>query len=230
MSVRVSLGATRWRIVRQLLVESVLLSILSGLLGLGAGGRRRQTVRPRHRRTSASPTGFSSRWTRASSRSSPRSVSARASSSDLAPALHASKTDLNEVLKDGGRGSSGGVRADAGPSVLIVVELALTLVLLAGAGFMMHSFVSLYRLDLGIETSHLLTMRLTLPNQKYSTPELRQAFYDRLDRAACGARRCHGVQRSRRASRSAAVRPDNCPSKDVPNRPDSNRLPSPWSR
>src|SRR5262245_48106447 len=85
----------------------------------------------------------------------------------LAPALHASKTDLNDVLKDGGRGSSGGTRARRWSGVLIIVELALTLVLLTGAGLMVRSFLTLYRMDFGIETSHLLTLRLVLPDKKY---------------------------------------------------------------
>ena len=65
--------------------------------------------------------------------------------------------------------------------MLIVGELTLTLMLLAGAGFMIRSFLTLYRLDLGIETAHLLTMNLTLPDRKYPTPEERAAFYDRVD-------------------------------------------------
>ena len=63
----------------------------------------------------------------------------------------------------------------------MVAELALTLVLLAGAGFMLRSFLALYRIDLGIETSQLLTMRLALANEKYPTPERKAAFYDRID-------------------------------------------------
>ena len=77
---------------------------------------------------------------------------------------------------------------------------------------MMHSFLSLYRLDLGIDTSHLLTMRLTLPNQKYPTPELRQAFYARLDERLAGLVGCR-VRRLRPACRSAAVRRGSCWSK-----------------
>ena len=73
----------------------------------------------------------------------------------LAPALHVSKTDLNEVLKEGGRSGSSGMRARRWTSALIVAELALTLVLLAGAGLMMRSFSTLYRLDVGVETAHL---------------------------------------------------------------------------
>ncbi len=80
----------------------------------------------------------------------------------LAPALHVSKTDIHEVLK-GGERSGGGMRARRWTSMLVVGELVLTLSLLAGAGFMMRSFLALYRLDIGVETAHLLTMNLTLP-------------------------------------------------------------------
>jgi putative ABC transport system permease protein len=98
----------------------------------------------------------------------------------LAPALHVSKTDINEVLKEGGRSGSG-LRARRWTSVLIVVELALTLVLLSGAGFMMQSLLVLYQRDVGVETAHVLTMTLQLPNRKYPTPESRRDFYQRLD-------------------------------------------------
>src|SRR5206468_12869507 len=64
---------------------------------------------------------------------------------------------------------------------LIVVEVMLTLVLLAGAGFMMRSFLVLYQTNLGIDTSHLLTMRMTLPLSKYPRPEPRTMLYQRLE-------------------------------------------------
>ena len=104
----------------------------------------------------------------------------------LAPALHVSKTDLNEVLKEGGRSGSSGVRARRWTSVLIVAELALTLVLLAGAGLMMRSFLTLYRLDVGVDTSHLLTMRLALPRRSIRPIESRRAFFERLDQRIAG--------------------------------------------
>ena len=63
----------------------------------------------------------------------------------------------------------------------MVVELVLTVVLLAGAGFMMRNFVTMYRLDLGIDTSRLLTMALALPDRKYPALEQRLAFYERLE-------------------------------------------------
>ena len=68
----------------------------------------------------------------------------------------------------------------------LFAELALTLVLLAGAGLMMRSFLNLYRLDVGIDTRQLLTMRLSLPAQKYPTAETRTAFFDRLDQRLAG--------------------------------------------
>jgi putative ABC transport system permease protein len=180
ISVRLSLGATRRRIVQQLLVESVLLALISGVLGfaLSIAGIRLFAVafedagRPYwiqftlDRRVFvflslvALGTGFLF---------------------GLAPALHVSKTDVNDVLKEGGRSVGGALRARRWTGALMVAELALTLVLLAGAGFMMRSFLALYRMDIGIDTSQLLTMRLALANEKYPTPAQKAAFYDRLD-------------------------------------------------
>ncbi|MCU1381702.1 MAG: hypothetical protein JWL71_399 [Acidobacteria bacterium] len=185
MSVRISLGASRWRIIRQLLVESVLLSIVSGLLGLGLAyvgvrlfdAATRDVGKPY--------------WITFTMDAQVFGFFAAVCLGTgiifgLAPALHVSKTDLNEVLKEGGRSGSSGMRARRWTSVLIVAELALTLVLLAGAGLMMRSFVNLYKLDVGLDTAHLLTMRLTLPNQKYPTPEHRRMFFERLDQRLAG--------------------------------------------
>ena len=77
------------------------------------------------------------------------------------------------MKEGGGRSGTGGMRARRWTSALIVAEVVLTLVLLAGAGFMMRSFLALYRMDLGFDTSHLLTMRLTLPLTKYPQREPR---------------------------------------------------------
>jgi predicted permease len=98
----------------------------------------------------------------------------------LAPALHVSRTSLNEVLKEGGRSGSTGIRARRWTNGLLVVQVALTLVLLAGAGFMMRSFFVLYRRDLGFETPRLLTMQVNLTDRKYPTPEQRNDFARRL--------------------------------------------------
>src|SRR5262245_14801636 len=179
ISVRVSLGATRFRIVRQLLVESVLLALLSGVLGFGLSliGIRMFDI-------AVADVG-KPYWIKFTLDGRVFTFLAAICLGTgfifgLAPALHVSKTDINEVLKEGGRSGSG-LRARRWTSVLIVVELALTLVLLAGAGYMMRSFMTLYQRDVGVETAHLLTMRLQLPNRKYPTPEQRRDFYKRLD-------------------------------------------------
>lgn len=102
----------------------------------------------------------------------------------LVPALQVSGTDVNEVLKEGTRGGTGGVRARRWAATLIIGELALTLILLSGAGFMMRSFMSLYSMEVGVDTSQLVTMRLYLPLTQYPEPgpraELYQSFEDRL--------------------------------------------------
>ena len=187
MSVRISLGATRWRIVRQLLVESVLLSIVSGLFGLALA-----YVGVRLFDAATQDVG-KPYWIKFTMDAQVFAFFAAVCLGTgivfgLAPALHVSKTDLNEVLKEGGRSGSSGVRARRWTSVLIVAELALTLVLLAGAGLMMRSFLTLYRLDVGVDTAHLLTMRLALPAQKYPTIESRRAFFERLDQRIAGIR------------------------------------------
>ena len=99
----------------------------------------------------------------------------------LAPALHVSKTNNNEVLKEGGRGTTGNRRARWLSGTMVVTELALTVVLLTGAGLMLRSFMNLERLDAGFSIEHLLTMRLQLPEAKYGTADERRAFYDQLE-------------------------------------------------
>ena len=98
----------------------------------------------------------------------------------LAPALQISRTNVNEILKEGGRGNAGGRRARWLTGTMVVLELALTLVLLVGAGLMVRSFVKLYTLDLGFKPDNLMAMDMRLPDRKYPTPDARRAFYDRL--------------------------------------------------
>jgi putative ABC transport system permease protein len=99
----------------------------------------------------------------------------------LAPALHVSRTNVNEMLKEGGRSGSTGVHARRWANGLIVAQLALTLVLLAGAGFMMRSFVEMYNREIGIDTSRVLTMQMILPVRKYPTVDSRTMFMERAE-------------------------------------------------
>jgi predicted permease len=192
ISVRVSLGASRWRIVRQLLVESIVLAIIAGVLGLALS-----TIGIRLFDAATQDVG-KPYWIQFTMDGRVFAYLAAICLGTgvlfgLAPALHIAKTDVNEILKEGGRSGSAGIRARRWSGALIVAELALTLALLAGAGFMMRNFLVHYRMDLGIETSHLLTMSLALPEQKYPSLDQRLAFYERLEERLRGNARIRSV-------------------------------------
>ena len=185
VGVRVSLGASRGRVIRQLLVESMMLSLLGGLAGLPLAyvGIRifdsltQNVGKPYWMEFSIDPIVLAFFFA---------ICLVTGVVFGLAPALHVSKTSLNEVLKEGGRSGSSGIRAHRWTSGLLVVQVALTLVLLAGAGFMMRSFFMLYRLDLGFETPRLLTMQVNLNDRRYPTSEDRNAFARRLTERLAG--------------------------------------------
>jgi putative ABC transport system permease protein len=179
VAVRVALGATRWRVVRQLLVESVLLGCLGGLFGLliALGGVRLFDA-------AVADVGkpywitFDMDYVVFAFLGAICVVTGILFG--IVPAVQISKTNVNELLKEGGRGNAGSRRARWLSSSMVVVELALTLVLLVGAGLMVRSFMKLYTTDLGIPTEHLMTMRMQLPQSKYPDAATRSAFYDRL--------------------------------------------------
>ena len=179
VGVRVSLGASRARVIRQLLVESVMLSLIGGLAGipLAYAGIRifdsltQNVGKPYWMEFSIDPVVLLFFFV---------VCFATGVVFGLAPALHVSKTSLNEVLKEGGRSGSSGIRARRWTNGLLVVQVALTLVLLGGAGFMMRSFFVLYRLDLGFEPARLLTLQVNLNDRKYPTAEERNTFARRL--------------------------------------------------
>ena len=180
IAVRIAMGATRWRVVRQLLLESVVFGVIGGALGLFLAVVGAQVIdaavqdpdKPYWITFTVDYVVFGY-------------VAAICVLTGilfgLAPALHVSKSNVNDVLKEGGRGSVGTRRARWFSGTMVVVELALTIVLLAGAGLMIRSFTKLYTLDLGISTEHLMTMRMQLPEAKYATPESRRSFYDRVE-------------------------------------------------
>ena len=188
IAVRVSIGATRWRIVRQLLMESLLLALISGVLGFGLS-----LIGIRLFDAATQDVG-KPYWIQFTMDGSVFAYLAAICLGTgvlfgLAPALHVSKTDVNEILKEGGRSGAAGIRVRRWTGGLIIAELALTLALLAGAGFMMRNFLTLYQLDLGIDTSRLVTMSLALPERKYPAIEQRLAFYERLqERLAANGR------------------------------------------
>jgi putative ABC transport system permease protein len=189
MAIRTALGASRWRIIRQLLTESVMLSIMGGVLGslLALWGTRllvaispNSIPRAREIGTDTSVLLFT------------LAVSMLTGLLfGLAPALQASRLELNETLKEGGRGTSGGIRHNRVRSALVVCEVALSLVLLVGAGLLIKSFNRLQQAGLGLESENLLTMRVSLPPAKYGDTQKQSDFFKQtLDRI----RRLPGVE------------------------------------
>jgi putative ABC transport system permease protein len=179
IAVRVALGASRWRVVRQLLVESILLGCLGGVIGLliaWAGVRAFDAA--------VADVGkpywivFTMDYVVFAFLAAICVVTGILFG--IAPAMQVSKTNVNDLLKEGGRGNAGSRRARWLSGTMVVVELALTLVLLVGAGLMVRSFLKMYTTDLGIQVEHFMSMSMQLPSTKYPNQELRLAFYDRL--------------------------------------------------
>jgi predicted permease len=188
MAVRASLGATRWRIVRQLLIESILLACVAGVVGLGLAvyGVHYFGVAFDATEVASPERTMTPYWVDLTmDRRVFGFVAALCLGSSIvfgiAPALHIARTNVNDVLKEAGRGVTGGLRARHWTSGLMIGELALTLILLAGAGLLVRSYVALYQVDLVFNPSNLLTARLALPVQKYRTSEEQKAFLRRLD-------------------------------------------------
>ena len=179
IAVRIALGATRWRVIRQLLIESILLGFMGGAIGLLLA-----LVGVRLFDAAVADSGkpywivFSMDYVVFGYLAAICVVTGIMFG--LAPALQISKTNVNEILKEGGRGNAGGRRARWLTGTMVVLELALTLVLLVGAGLMVRSFLNLYTMEIGIKVDNLMAMQMQLPQQKYPTPEARRAFHDRL--------------------------------------------------
>ena len=176
IAIRMALGARQWSIVRQLLVESLLLASCGGLLGLLAAVWGVEFL------SKLAPASLSQlQGVRLDTR-----VLFFASGVTLltglvfgtVPAIQASRAKPGETLGDVGRDSAGGRRGSYARRFLIVSEVAMAVVLLVGAGLLIRSFQRLNHVDPGFPTDNLLTMRMVLPFPKYSKPENRRAFYD----------------------------------------------------
>jgi putative ABC transport system permease protein len=176
IAIRVALGAGRWRIVRQLLSESLLLALAGGALGLLLAywgvdllAATLADALPRAERIGIDGAVLAFTLT---------VTVLTGLIFGLAPALSASKPDLHEAIKEGGRTSAG-----AGQSVrggLVVFEVAITLVLLIGAGLMIRTILAIYDIHPGFDPNNVVTMQVTLSNHSYSEPSKIRAFYRRL--------------------------------------------------
>ena len=177
LAVRAALGATRARLVRQLVVEGLLLSLAGGLAGLALVPLSRELL------ASLTPIGVAA--------SSGPSVDSRLLAFmfivaigaglvfSLGPALQAGRASLKDALHQQGRSAVGGAGRMTRDG-LVVVQIASAVVLLAATGLMIRTLANLRAIDVGFRPERLLTMRTTLPVPKYADPEKRVAFYERV--------------------------------------------------
>ncbi len=178
LAVRAALGAPRARLVAQLLSESLLLALGGGLLGLALGAAA-VTLVTRYGPADVprlAEAGFNARLFLFALAAS--AVSGMLSG--IAPALQASRTSLVTVLNEGGRGGTSGRASRAIRQTLVVLEIALALVLLVGAGLLMRSFTHLRSANPGFDPSGVLTLRVPLGGGRNAAPDRRIAFTNAL--------------------------------------------------
>ncbi|HET6975498.1 MAG TPA: ABC transporter permease [Pyrinomonadaceae bacterium] len=181
VAIRSALGASRWRVMRQLLTESMLLSIVGGAAGLLIaywGVPALVAVLPQSQ-LNAMPFLKSLNLNAGILTFSFALSLLTGLIFGLAPALQSSKLDLNEALKEGGRQTSVG-SGHRLRSAFVVTELALAVVLLIGAGLMMKSMFRLLQTNVGFKTENVLTMTVILPPSKYTESNKQIAFNDQL--------------------------------------------------
>ena len=178
IAVRAALGAGRGRLARQMLAESLVISLLGGALGALlaiVGVRVLVSFLPQGfpRTDAIQVNGFVFAFT---------ALVAVATGLffGLIPAVKASRTDPQRGLHEGGRGSSGSGRQTRLRAVLVVAEVALAFLLLVGAGAMLRSFVNLLRLDPGFQAAQVLTAEVALPGANYKTHDSIAGFYQKL--------------------------------------------------
>ncbi|HYL68136.1 MAG TPA: ABC transporter permease, partial [Candidatus Limnocylindria bacterium] len=179
IAIRSALGASRFRLVRQLLIESVVTSFLGGALGILLGYVGIPLL------MTLSPAGLP--------RAKDVTMDARVLLFTLglslltgilfglAPSLGASKTDIQGTLREGGREGSEGAGGHRVRRMLVVAELAVSLVLLAGAGLLLRSFVRLAGISPGFNPQGLLTCQLSIPRVRMRTPDQLWNFYQQLN-------------------------------------------------
>ena len=178
IALRVAIGATSGRIVQQMLAESFLVAGLGGLLGLGlafAGMRAMSSLIP-----AAAMTGGGTNVSGVVLLFALSATLLSAITFGLAPAMHAVRTGVSSRLKESGKSTTGGVRQNRWRTMLVVAELALSVILLAGAGLMMKSVYRLIAVDPGFRPDHLLRLNMSLTPSQYPNSVAIRTFWRRV--------------------------------------------------
>jgi len=178
VAVRASLGATRWQLFSQFLVESLSLALIGGAMGIGLAWVLLKVIVALLPPFSV-PTEADIRLNLPVLFFSLAVTVVAGVLCGCAPAWQISRWNLSDTLKEGGRSASG-VGRQGLRRALVVVEFALALTLLAGAGLVIHSFWKLTRVDLGFRQDHILTFALPIRVDRFSHPEQITAFYRQL--------------------------------------------------
>lgn len=183
IAIRAALGAGRLRLVRQLLVENILLAVLGGGIGLilAVWGVAVLAKFPYSTRSLFVPYDIPREHIGLDGRVLGFTIAVSLLTGivfGLLPAFQASRPDLNDALKEGGLRA--GLQRGRTRNLLVVAELALSLTLLIGAGLMIRSFVRLQQVDLGFQPDNVLTMDINLPEAKYRENKQVNSFYDQL--------------------------------------------------
>jgi putative ABC transport system permease protein len=178
VAIRLAVGAGRWRVIRQLLTESVLLGLIGGVAGVLL------SIWLKNLLVSFSPEGSLPRTNPIAINFWVLAFAATISVIcgivfGVAPAMQATSTNVDQTLKEGTRGAGSGVSARRFRDGLVSCEVALALVLLTGGGLMIRSLVAILRTDPGFNPRDVLTMQMTLAESKYPKAEQRAAFYQR---------------------------------------------------
>ena len=221
MALRTALGAGQGRIVRQLLTENTLLALLGGVAGLALSYGAVSVLR------------------KVGAESIPGLDEVRIDAVILAftavvtilsgllfgiiPALSASRTDLGAVLREGGRGAGGGVGQSV-RAALVVAQVALSLVLLVGAGLLMRSFARLQQVDVGFDPVGVSVMSVRLPDERYADTARYEQFYATLLERA---RNAPGVRSAALVSSAPFAGPNTGMSFVIPERPPAPGEPAP---
>jgi putative ABC transport system permease protein len=178
IAVRTALGAKRGVIIRQLLMESVLLALMGGAVGLALSWLATRSLAVLGAANLPKGIPIAVDWRVMVFMVAISVITGLAFG--MFPALQLSRTDMNSRLRDEGRGTSAGRARAQVKNVLVVCQVAFSLVMLIVAGLLVRSFGRLLRVDPGFDSQNVLTMSVSLPTVKYSKPEQQVMFFDEL--------------------------------------------------